>query len=112
VARPIDYRIVPEDVFTAWADVLALKYADAFYGADLAVAEAIGYSGHLEVGKHAFVKGTRIEAPEVLFVGVGPLRGFRYEQIRKFGQTVMETVARERPQADRLPSRFTALGMG
>src|SRR5258707_8675856 len=98
----LDFRICNDDILKAWADIVALKYAERFHGADLAIATAVGFSAAVDEGQHIFVKGSNIDAREVLFVGVGPLGEFRYQKIRKFGQHVLETVARERPRAESL----------
>ena len=81
--------IANADIARVPADLLVLKHADGFYGADDAVARAIGFSEHIERGQARFCRTTRLTAPEVLFIGVGPLSDFRYERIQEFGaQTI------------------------
>jgi hypothetical protein len=98
---PLNFSVLNGDVTKADADVLVLKFADRLRGADLAVARAIGSESlSIETGSHRFFpsKG-RIRASEILFLGVGPLYSFEYQEIGQFGRTALEVIARERPQA-------------
>jgi hypothetical protein len=112
VTSTLSFSIVNEDILKAGADIIALKYADTFYGADKAVAAAIRYSSHLANGQHLFVNGSSLDAKEVLFVGVGPLPGFRYEEIRLFGKAVLEIATSERPGAVTLALTVHGPGYG
>jgi lactam utilization protein B len=66
---------------------------------------AIGFSRKLQAGTHVFAEGKNIAAQEVLFIGVGPLADFGYQEIQSFGRRAMELTTSERPQA-------TALALG
>jgi len=57
VSERLRFQVINEDIVRAATDILVLKYADSFHGADRAVATAIGYSDHLEIGDLAFVRG-------------------------------------------------------
>lgn len=88
------------------ADVLALKYADSLYGVDSAVVRALAAAGvdvedRLPKCSRFYITPTdgAIGCERVLFVGVGPLGGFRYKEIRAFGRKVLETLASETPYA-------------
>ncbi len=87
----MNINIANTDVIRLSADLLAVKHADGFFGADAAVAKAIGFFGHVEAGQARFVEGKGLAAPEVLFLGVGPLWEFRYERIQEFGARVVKT---------------------
>jgi hypothetical protein len=67
------------------ADLLVLKHADKFHGADKTVARIVGFDDFVPIGKSRFVSGAGVAASEVLFIGVGPLIDFRYERIQGFG---------------------------
>ena len=72
------------------ADLVALKYADDFFGAHKTVAKLIGFNEHVSNGSATFCDGTGIAAGQVVFVGVGPLREFRYEGIQNFGRRIVK----------------------
>lgn len=90
-------EVVAGDVLNKACDVLILKYADRFYGADLAVATALDLIpswGGLEPGKFVFVP-TQGKFPykHVLFIGVGSLWDFGYSEIRNFAVQALEAIA-------------------
>jgi hypothetical protein len=98
---PVDFSVFNGDVTKVVTDVLVLKFADRLRGADLAVATAFGWES-LKIAPDLyrfFPSEGRIRAREVLFLGVGPLYTFEYQEIEQFGRTALEVVARERPQA-------------
>ena len=80
----VEFSVVVADILKHSCDLLILKHADGFHGVDALVAEQIGFKRALKIGGHAFVRGRRVKAQEVLFLGVGPLSDFRYERIRAF----------------------------
>jgi hypothetical protein len=88
------------------ADVVALKYAQDFHGADEAVALALAGGEisktalHPKVGEHVFVetKGD-IKAPHALFVGVPPLWELSYTHIRSLSAHALSALAAEEPDA-------------
>jgi hypothetical protein len=71
------------------ADLIVLKFANDFYGPDQRVAKAIGFKEEVPLGKAKFRSGPGISAREAVFIGVGPLHDFRYEQIHAFGRTAV-----------------------
>jgi hypothetical protein len=71
------------------ADLIVLKFANDSYGADQAVAKAIGFKEDVALGQVKFRSGSGIAAREAVFIGVGPLHGFRYEQIQSFGRAAI-----------------------
>jgi Effector-associated domain 1 len=98
--KSVDFAVVVGDVFTSQADVLALKYAQSFYGVDLRVAEAltqVGVNRNLlepRVGDYKLVESRRaLRIPQVLFVGVPELVNFTYKEIREFSSSVIKILA-------------------
>lgn len=94
-------------------DLFVLKYAGASYGADRAVAEALGRSVEVEAGQHkVFTTNGRVAATEVLVLGVGPLGQFEYREIEQFGKRAIEIIARERPRATSAALTIHGAGYG
>jgi nucleoside 2-deoxyribosyltransferase len=86
----LSISIVEGDVRDWPADLLILKYADAFHGADFSVARRIEFAGSgPKKGDYTCVHGKNIKARQVLFVGVGRLDHFRYAEIKKFGRDAL-----------------------
>lgn len=100
----IDISIEIADALEFEVDVLALKYAQAFYGVDALVAERIS-AEHIDLDSLLpTVSGFRlleshgsVAAKAVLFVGVKPLREFGYREIREFGRKVLASLAGAAP---------------
>lgn len=100
----VSLALVHSDIRSIQADVLALKYAEGFHGADAAVAEALRTTGisidemRPALGRHVLINARGgLAAKQVLFVGVPPLAEFGYEQIRQFPTRVLEILADEAP---------------
>ncbi len=96
--------VVQADVARYACDVLVLKYARSFYGADLDVAGILaehaastGFdreSFALQPGEHRFVPGEgSVGAKSVLFVGVSSLESFGYDQIREFAARAIQVAS-------------------
>jgi hypothetical protein len=81
----MDIEISNSDITGVPADLLVMKYADGFHGADRTVANAIGFTSGVAKGQALFVETNKLLAPEVLFIGVGDMLAFRYEEIQLFG---------------------------
>lgn len=92
-------EVVRGNVITTRADLLVLKNADQFHGADAEIASIIGYWDPVPAGETVFVPGKGISAKEVAFLGVGRLYDFRYAEIRAFAKRTVELVRDERPDA-------------
>jgi hypothetical protein len=119
MARTLTIRIVKDDIRQVGADVVALKYAQGYYGADLVVARALeGYgvdtSGfQAAVGEYRLAdSGGAIAAPRVLLVGVPTLRNFRYERIRRFAADTLRILAKEAPTTRHLAMTIHGPGYG
>lgn len=81
----MDIDVVNSDIVDVEADLLVMKHANGFHGADRDVASRIGFNGLVPKGRELFVSAKGVAAPEVLFIGVGDLGTFGYEEIRYFG---------------------------
>lgn len=97
-------EVTAGDAARTAGDVLALKYAQAWYGLDKYVADRLRQEGHGEAEMSPPPDGFRLlsspagfAASSVLFVGVSSLWQFDYEQIRAFARKVLATLARELP---------------
>lgn len=117
VAPHIQIVVERGDALRIQADVLALKYANALYGVDRAVVHAL--AGRVPditerlpkpSGFYVTATGGAIAASNVLFVGVGPLIQFGYEEIRAFARKALEALAREAPHSVHVA--FTVHGPG
>ena len=100
MGKAVNIEVAVGDVLTVAADVLALKYARAFYGADLKVAQRLAEVGvsdiSPELGRFRIVAGTMaVSALKVMFVGVRDLYDFRYKDIREFSVKVLTLLATE-----------------
>ncbi len=99
-----ELAIARGDLAVVDADVAALKYAQAFHGADRAIAEALSQTGvklddlRPDIGQYRYVE-TRgsIGARNALFVGVPELWSFGYPEIRSFAAQVLMILGREAP---------------
>src|SRR5262245_4703111 len=102
--RTIRFSLESGDVTTFNADVVVLKYARSFHGADQAVALALALVGvqaealQPETGEYRYLRTNKgIASPYALYIGVETLRSFRYEQIEAFGSRALITLAQEQP---------------
>lgn len=104
-------EIVQGDITQFPSDLMILKYADGNHGADLAVAEAIGFKHHVPAGELWFQPGDGTASKEVIFLGVGSLFDFRYDAIRDFGRRLIMTAV-ERPTAQAITTTIHGPGYG
>src|SRR5690606_10666857 len=110
--------VICEDVLTVSCDLLVLKHAQGFYGADWTVARHLGSNEELRgiptpvPGASAFMDTSgRMGAREVLFLGVPPLHRFEYEEIRRFSARALMAAA-ERPGCRRVAMTIHGVGYG
>jgi hypothetical protein len=101
-----DIRVEPGDICDFPADVVVLKHAQSFYGADAVVAALLtqGSRRDLEIspapGAFALVPTHGLIASgHALFVGVVPLGQFDYPEIRAFTSHALQIVHDELPAA-------------
>lgn len=119
-AKPtLELAIEYGDVKTFSADVLALKYAQQFYGADRTVAEAlVGYGiakddlrATIEKPVYIDTRGA-IQAKHVLFVGVKPLKNLRYTEIQALAREVLNVLSTEAPLTRHVAMTLHGSGFG
>lgn len=77
------------DVVNFETDVLILKCADQFRGADASVAQAIGFAEVVPKGEYRLATPRNFPAKIVVFLGVGSLAEFRYSEIQEFGRRLI-----------------------
>lgn len=103
--RNIKITVEQGNALAIQADVLALKYANALYGADRAAVHALipvipDIQERLPKTSGFYLTPAQnaITSKRVIFVGVGSLRQFGYKEIRLFGRKVLEALAGEAPE--------------
>jgi hypothetical protein len=98
--KTIRVEVVPGDALVVDADILALKYAQDFYGVDKLVADRLQGAEARNItprigGYRLVSSGGAIAAKRVLFVGVPVLHEFGYREIREFSIKVLSSLAGE-----------------
>lgn len=119
MTKPIELTIMHDNITDVGADVVALKHAQDFYGADDEVARRLEDSGvSLEeirpgIGAHVYLE-TRgaIRARHVLFIGTKPLLDLRYGQIRQLAADVLGVLSKVAPQTRHLAMTIHGPGYG
>ncbi len=119
MTKTIEFSIEEGDIILFDADVVALKYAQSFFGADKIVAYALNKSGisykdiSPQVGDTLYLETRQgIHAPYVLFVGVPPLWEFGYQEIREFAVTVLNFLSQKAPTTRHLAMTIHGAGYG
>src|ERR1700727_293164 len=95
-----EYRIQLADVMGIPSDLLLLKHAQEFYGADQVVATRLISSGlcsesdlRPKPGNFAIVETNGIIAPaRVMFLGTKPLSEFHYDEMQRFAERFVEAL--------------------
>jgi hypothetical protein len=112
-------RVIEGSIAELRCDVIALKFAQEYYGADRLVASLLAEAGedpdHLRPrpGGYRLLSGRGVVGAEkVLFVGVPPLREFGYKEIRGFARKVLTAVAGELPTARSIAATLHGPGYG
>lgn len=107
------------DVLDFPCDVLVLKHAQGFYGADGAVATRLsvvepGIDGlSLPPNKYRlFSSQGTVTAEQVLFMGVVRLYQFDYGQIRSFARYALRVLLKERPGVSTVAMTMHGIGYG
>jgi hypothetical protein len=105
----VDYR----------CDVLVLKYAQGFYGADAAVAGVLrrepGKTPNIDPAPGESVlldTHGKLAAGSALFVGVVPLSAFGYKEIRDFAQRALHILHEQRSEAEHIAMTIHGVGYG
>lgn len=105
------------DIVDFTCDVLILKYAQAFYGADALVADILRSSTLEDVSPRPstyvlLASEGKLSAKNVLFIGVLPLSLFGYEQIREFSSYSLQILTQEIPDAEHVAMTMHGVGYG
>jgi hypothetical protein len=117
--EPRSYQIEVQcaDITTFPCDVLALKYAQAFYRTDTLIASRLreDYATAIAPRPGEFellpTEG-KIAAEYALFLGVEPLYRLDYGGIRRFAENVLTTLARALPTARHIIMTIHGTGFG
>lgn len=118
--RAVQFTVVEGDITKIDADVIALKYAQSFYGADRIVADRLMTAEAVnddqvwpEVSGYIYVKTKgAIKAPHALFVGTPRLRQMGYEQLREFSARTLSALAETAPETRHLAMTIHGPGFG
>lgn len=117
--RDFDLSVEYGDITTFEADVIALKYAGAFHGADDAIAHLLKGAGvaldslRPQTGRfHLTSSRGVVGAKMVLFIGVPYLRDFGYSEIRSFAGSVMATLCQAAPNVEHVAMTTHGVGYG
>ena len=105
------------DIVDFVCDVVVLKYAQAFYGADRVVASRISDDHTQDISPHPsqhilLPSRGKIAAKVALFVGVPPLSQLGYGEIREFVNRAMQILARNMPSAKHIAMTIHGPGYG
>lgn len=119
VQDQFEFAIEEGDIISFNSDVIALKYAQRFYGADFEVSKILVEEGiDLDSlrplpSKYSYVEGIgSIKAHYVLFIGVLPEGEFKYKQIREFSTQVINIVSKELPNVEHIAMTIHGTGFG
>jgi hypothetical protein len=116
----LQVSVVKDDVTSAAADVLLLKYAQRFYGADEAVALRLVRGGACsesdltpDDGDYKLVAATgAIAAQRVLLLATPSLQNFRYPQMRQFARRAIEILSKQNFAVETLTTTVHGAGYG
>lgn len=116
----LQVTVVKDDIATVPGDVLLLKYAQRFYGADEAVALRLIHAGVCAEKDLTPVPGDFrmlatagcIEPRRALFVGTLRLGDFRYPQMRQFARQAIEILASQPTPVSTLVTTVHGAGYG
>src|SRR5262252_6782835 len=99
-ADTVRIEMIHGDALTTAADVLALKYAQAYHGVDRLVASRLAavHGDALDIapdrGEFRLVPSRgAVRAKDILFLGVAKLYAFGYREIREFSRDAMSRLA-------------------
>lgn len=116
----IQIELVKEDVIAVDADVLLLKHAQSFYGADESVCLRLSQHGVCQEselcpkdGEAVFLETQgAIGAKSALFLGIPPLGKFSYREIRLFAQRAIEFLSKKNVRIETLATTVHGAGCG
>ncbi len=111
--------VVEGDALEIDADVLALKYAQQYYGVDKLVATRLVQAGIENTRMKPSIGGFRlvptdsaISAENALFIGVVDLYDFGYREIREFASRVLSSLAAAPSEVRHIAATLHGAGYG
>ncbi|MEW5958073.1 MAG: hypothetical protein AB1801_10140 [Chloroflexota bacterium] len=115
----VEFSIIPGDILSFEADVIALKHAQEFFGVDWAVAEALSQAGISESElaclpndyRYVNTRG-RIQARHALYIGMPPITQIDYQQVKEFAARSLLILQSEAPHTVHLGLTLHGLGFG
>lgn len=120
--KVVEFAVIADDVRRVDADLIVLKYAAGFHGADAAVANALVQGSDLSLDQLAsqidaerhFVTQTKqlIQASTVLFIKTPRLAQLHYRQIRDFASCSLNIAAKCTPNAAHIAMTIHGPGFG
>ena len=111
-----ELSVLNGDVLRTACDVLVLKYAQRFYGADETVARVLGLQEEdfeLRPGEHLVLPThAKIQPRSVLLVGVPALYNFEYADIRAFATHALHILDSMNPECESVAMTMHGVGYG
>jgi hypothetical protein len=116
----IEIAVQCADIVNVVSDLLLLKHARNFYGADQAVAARLTERGVCQesnispaIGEHVLLDTSAgIAATRTLFMGTPKLREFRYREMKQFARRAIELIAEARLPVRTLTTTVHGVGYG
>ncbi len=115
----IEFSIEQGDITSYNADVLALKYAQRFFGTDEIIAYLLNKVGiameslRPDVGDYRYIETRNcIQARHALFIGVPDITDFNYQHIQEFATRVLNILADRAPDTKHLAMTIHGAGFG
>ncbi len=120
MTNSVEIKVVQSDVVEVDVDLLLLKYARRFYGADELVAYRLQQSKVAREGRIdprigeavAFETQNVIAARKVMFLGCPRLSKFRYKQMREYAYRAIELIGNEHPEVSTFATTVHGAGYG
>jgi hypothetical protein len=117
---PIGVSVECADIAAVPSDLLLLKYAQDFYGADQAVVARLAERGVCResdiapgLGEHVLIDtAVALPAARTLFLGTPRLRGFRYREMKQFARRAIEVIGEKRLPVRTLTTTVHGVGYG
>lgn len=94
-------------------DILVLKFAQAFYGADAAVSRLLRNKISPPPGEYTIINSdAKLGATHTLFIGTVELRRFDYGQIREFAHRSIKIISQQMPNSRHVAMTMHGVGYG
>src|SRR2546423_13629433 len=114
------FEVVTDDIAAVPSDILLLKHADGFYGADAKIAEILVKAKRcrenelaLKPEQWAIIETHGTIAPaRVMFLGTPPLQDFGYSEMRHLAHRAVDILAEQKFTIDRLTTTIHGANYG